>query len=193
MNRVLEKMGLPIHTPGAYAGFLGSGARALVVRALPEEWRDEVTVKSALSAFQEDYGRNWNVKTKPYAGIHELLDELVSQRIKMAVLSNKPHEITLNCVFDLLSPWEFDLVFGQRDGVPTKPDPAAALEVAQLLGLSTAEILFVGDTKIDMETARRAGCYPVGVSWGFRTVEDLMSGGARTILSNPLELLEHLG
>ncbi len=192
MNRVLEELGLPTYSPEIYAGFIGSGARALVVRTLPDEWREEATIETALDAFRADYDCNWNVKTKPYEGIPELLDELTARGIKMAVLSNKPHEITIEVVSELLPSWEFDVVFGMRDEVPPKPNPTSAHEVAQILGLPEAEILFVGDTVFDMETAIRAGMYPLGVAWGFRTVEDLESDGAEAILSHPLELLVYL-
>ena len=87
----------------------------------------------------------------------------------MAILSNKSHGFTVNCVRDLLSKWRFKAVFGLRDDVPRKPDPAGALEISRLLGVSPDRMLYLGDTAIDMQTAVSAGMFPVGALWGFRT------------------------
>jgi len=114
------------------------------------------------------------------------------KNLKLAVLSNKPDAITKDCVASLLPRWDFDVVLGQRDSVPRKPDPQGALEVSEKLGLPAHEFLYVGDTAIDMETATSAGMFPVGVLWGFRPLEELKENGARFIIKRPQELLNLL-
>jgi phosphoglycolate phosphatase len=110
----------------------------------------------------------------------------------MAVLSNKPDDFTRRVVGGLLGEWDFEVVLGAREGVPLKPNPASALEVAERLRVEPAEALYVGDTNTDMRTAEAAGMYAVGVEWGFRTPEELRASGARTVISDPLDLLELL-
>ena len=121
-----------------------------------------------------------------------MLDALIARKLKLAVLSNKPHEYTKQCVAALLPKWNFDIVLGQRNWVPRKPDPAGALEVANHLNISPSKFLYLGDTSIDMKTSVTAGMFPVGVLWGFRTAEELKESGARALISHPLEILNLL-
>lgn len=189
-NRVLAAHGYPVHPADAYRYFLGDGARALVERALPEDARSPTTIATCLAAFRADYGANWCVKTRPYPGIPELLGGLVARGIKLSVVSNKPHQNVLDLVTTLLGDWSFDQVRGQREGVPTKPDPTSTLEVAHALGLKPAEMVFLGDSGVDMLTAVAAGMYPAGALWGFREAEELLAGGAQVLLANPQAVLE---
>ena len=87
--------------------------------------------------------------------------------------------------------WRFDPVFGARDGVPSKPDPAAALETCRLWGLDPEDVLYAGDTKTDMQTARRGGMFALGVLWGFRTRQELEENGAQSVISTPEQMLEY--
>jgi phosphoglycolate phosphatase len=132
------------------------------------------------------------VKTRPYDGVPALLEGLTGQGFKMAVLSNKIDEITKESVAHLLSLWRFDTVVGQRQGVPAKPDPTAALEIAGRLGVSPAEFVYVGDSAVDMKTAVGAGMFPVGALWGFRSEDELLDGGARVLIGEPQDLLRFL-
>ena len=138
------------------------------------------------------YERNWNVKTRPYPGIPELLDALSAHGLKMAVLSNKPHDFTLKSVEGLLPAWRFDAVIGERPPIPRKPDPSSALEIANRLGVEPARFLYLGDTATDMKTANAAGMFAVGALWGFRDAEELIAGGAVKLIAKPAELLELL-
>lgn len=192
MNRVLASKGLPTHTTEQYGIFLGSGARSLVIRALPEDQRDDGTVAECLNTFRLDYQQNCTIKTAPYTGIPELLDELVTQKIMLGILTNKPQDTTAVCVRELLSRWPFEVVIGQRDGQPTKPDPSGALEAAREMGVAPEKVLYVGDTAVDMETALRAGMDPVGVAWGFREIDELVASGAHVVIHHPLELLDQI-
>jgi phosphoglycolate phosphatase len=189
MNRVLHQMGFATHSTGEYRRFVGNGALMLVKRALPQESHDEELVRSCLTAFLRDYGMNWMIRTRPYDGVSEMLDTLVESGFRMAILSNKPDEITKISVRELLSKWTFDAVIGQRDGVPLKPEPTGALEIAELLHIQPSECVYLGDSPVDMETAIAAGMLPVGVLWGFRSQEELLEGGARVLIREPTELL----
>lgn len=188
VNRVLSRNGFPTHSMDAFQRFIGDGTMTLMARALPENHRDETTVSACHGAFREDYGQNWNIHTCPYEGIAELLDVLCDQGVRRAVLSNKPHDMTLKCVDSFLGSWPFEIVFGHRPEVPQKPDPAGALEIAARMGVSPSDCMFVGDSGIDMITARHAGMLAVGACWGFRPKEELAENGADRLLRHPSDL-----
>lgn len=189
VNRVLSSHDFPTHHVDAYRYFVGDGARTLFERVLPEHDRSEELLEICLEEFREDYGQNWNVRTRPYPGIEPLLDALVARGTRLAVLSNKPHEVTLKCVEGILPRWKFEEVLGQRPGIPKKPDPAGALELVARMKLAPDAFLYLGDTATDMRTAAAAGMLAVGALWGFRTAEELASSGARHLAGHPLEVL----
>lgn len=161
----------------------------LMERILPQDRREPETIKTAMSLFDRIYGQHWHDRTAPYAGVPEMLTQLVDAGVQVAILSNKPHDFTLLCVKQLLPQWPFQPIFGQREGIAKKPDPAGAQEAAELLGCTPQEVLYVGDTSIDMHTARAAGMDPVGVLWGFRGADELKEAGAAHLISHPQELL----
>lgn len=191
MNRVLAARGLPVHPVDAYRLFVGSGARNLVLRTLPQDRAD--MAPGCLQDFLREYESNWQVKTRLYDGVADLLDALRARRIPMAVLTNKPQEFAELCMGAFLSDWDFALTLGQMPGVPVKPDPAGPRQVIRHLGVEPQEILYLGDTDVDMQTATGAGMFPVGVTWGFRSEEELKASGAAAILHHPMELLRLLG
>lgn len=188
-NRALVSQGLPAHPLDKYREFVGSGVRTLMMRALPPGRRDEATLAGCIESFRQAYARGWDGHSHPYPGIPALLNALAESRIRLAVLSNKPHHFTSLCVEKLLPEWKFDRVLGQREGIPHKPDPTGALEIAEGLGLSSPQCVYVGDSGIDMETARTAEMYAVGVTWGFRPREELLEHGAQTVIDQPGQLL----
>jgi phosphoglycolate phosphatase len=192
VNRVLSDHGFPVHPMDAYRYFVGDGSAVLMERALPESARGSAVYRQCLAAFMADYDRSWKVKSRLYDGISEMLDSLTARGIDMAILSNKSHGFTVNCVRDLLSDWRFRAVFGLRDDVPRKPDPAGALEISRLLGADPDRMLYLGDTAIDMQTAASAGMFPVGALWGFRTRQELLENGAKALIQHPRELLHLL-
>jgi len=189
-NRVLSNRGFPIHPISTYYQFIGEGVKVLFTRALPKEERSEDLINTCLKEFVEDYRRNYDVKSKPYDGIPEMLNALSERNLKLAILSNKPDPLTKDCATSLLSNWDFGVVFGQRDSVPRKPNPQAALEIAEKLTISPSNFIYLGDTAIDMKTAVSAGMFPVGVAWGFRPVKELKENGARVIIDKPIQLLD---
>ncbi|GJQ59110.1 MAG: HAD family hydrolase [Candidatus Scalindua sp. AMX11] len=189
MNRVLGQNGFPTHQTDAYRYFVGDGALELVNRALPIEKRIDSIATQCLEDFRTDYRENWKIKTAPYEGVPEMLDALKMRKVKMAILSNKPHEHTKRCVTELLPQWDFSIVLGQRNGIPRKPDPIGAFEVAEHMNIPPSEFIYLGDTDIDMKTSVTAGMFPVGALWGFRTAEELQESGAQALISHPLEIL----
>jgi phosphoglycolate phosphatase len=190
VNRVLSNKHFPTHTTSAYREFVGDGSRILIERALPESYRNADIIDACHKEYIEDYSQNYSVKTKPYDGIPHLLDKLSENGLKLAVLSNKPDAITKACVKTFLSAWDFDVVSGQRDSVPRKPDPRGALETAQKMAIPPYRFLYLGDTAIDMKTAVSAGMFPVGVLWGFRPLKELVENGARAVIEEPMALLD---
>jgi len=189
MNVVLTRMGFPTHSVAAYKYHVGDGVRELAVRVLPQDHQDEETIKKCIAAMRQEYGNRWDKKTRPYPGIPELLDALTARGIKMAVLSNKPDATTKVVVAKLLPWWRFDVVAGERAGIPRKPDPGAALSIAEQLGIAPQEWLYLGDTNTDMKTAVAARMYPVGALWGFRTADELLASGAKVLVKYPVDLL----
>jgi len=192
MNVVLRRFGFPEHPVEPYKYFVGDGVDNLVLRTLPEAHRDPATVQLCMAAMREEYARRWADKTHPYDGIPELLDALTARGIRMAVLSNKPDDFTKLCVARLLPRWRFGLVAGMRPSGPKKPDPAGARAAAEHFGLRPAEVLYLGDTNTDMQTAVAAGMFPVGALWGFRTADELVANGAKVLIEKPLDLLQLL-
>ena len=191
-NKILSERGYPIHHVDAFRYFVGDGAKMLMTRVLPEEARNETLIEECRKDFETIYRECWNRHTVPYQGIPELLNALTKRKLKLAVLSNKPHEFTVLTTDHLLQNWNFDVILGQSESVPKKPDPAGMLEICQQLRVLSEDFLYLGDTATDMKTAVAAGCYPVGVLWGFRTEKELKDNGAQAIIKKPLDALDLL-
>jgi phosphoglycolate phosphatase len=191
-NAVLRRRGHPAHPLAAYRQFVGDGVEALARRALPESHRNPETVAACaaeISAAFLDHGARM---AHPYEGIPELLERLTNRGLKMAILTNKPQAPARLMVSQRLAAWPFALVRGAREGVPKKPDPSAALAIAERLEIPPARILYLGDTAIDMQTAGSAGMFALGVLWGFRAAPELIAGGARMLVRHPADLLAWL-
>jgi phosphoglycolate phosphatase len=138
---------------------------------------------------REEYRVRNSRKTRPYPGVEEMLDALAGRGVPAAILSNKPHDSTLEVVGRFFPGRAFKVVLGARDGVPVKPDPGGAIEIAAQLGFSPADILYLGDTNTDMQTATTAGMFAVGALWGFRTAGELLAHGAKALVEHPREVL----
>ncbi|MDP1822119.1 MAG: HAD family hydrolase [Archangium sp.] len=199
MNAVLAGLSLPPHTLDAYKSFVGEGAENLARRSVRAakglDWRipsDDGLPRSIAElteSYRVEYGRLEHGGSTAYPGIDAMLDGVVASGRKMAVLSNKRDDFTRHLVTQAFGRWPFVDVRGERDGVPRKPDPTAAYELALELNVIPANIGFVGDTPIDVGTARNAGMIPIGVLWGFRTREELTQAGAKFLLEQPKDLL----
>jgi phosphoglycolate phosphatase len=192
VNKGLASLGFSQHNTEAYKTLIGEGREVLAERALPENRRDIDTVHKLLACINAEYSIHWADNTYPYPGVPALLDALTANGIKMAVLSNKADDLTKMSVSKMLACWRFALVAGARPSLPNKPDPTTALQIAKQLGISPSQFLYLGDSGIDMETANRAGMYPVGALWGFRSADELLAAGAKALIKHPLELLDYL-
>ncbi|HER09373.1 MAG TPA: HAD family hydrolase [Bacteroides sp.] len=187
-NAMLDHYGLPHHRISEYVQWVGSGVVKFIERALNNAC-DPDQVQACVATFREIYSRNLHNKSRIFDGVPAVLDELTEKGIRLSVLSNKPDHLTRQVVRHFLSPWPFHPVLGQRDEVPRKPDPAAALEIADLMNLETHRIMFVGDSDNDFDTALAAGMVPVGVTWGYGRKEDDLRQGEVTWIDHPRELL----
>ena len=193
LNQTLVARGFPTHSLDAYRQMIGEGVEQLVRRALPDDAQE--LLSDVIVEYRAHYAGCLSENTRAYPGIEGLLAGLKRHAIHMSVLSNKRNDFTVALVKSLFPDIAFVGVRGERAGVARKPSPAVALELAQGMGVSPEECLFVGDTKIDMLTAVAAGMGPVGVRWGFRSEAELWAHGARWVLSHPDELfpLLHIG
>lgn len=189
MNRVLAAEGAPGHDYEAYRYLVGRGLWNLAEQALPPGLRDAVTVERCYERMLADYSAHSLVKTRPYDGVREVLRALGELRLPLAVFSNKSHDLTRRIVETLLGQALFAEVRGAQPGIPLKPDPAVALELAAGLGVEPGLVAYVGDSSVDMQTAVAAGMPAVGVSWGFRTAAELREHGAAVVIDRPDELL----
>jgi len=193
MNAALGSMGYPGRSVAECKKLVGDGLDTYVRRAMPQGAADDPQAAARLKALMRaEYKVRQDHKTKPFVGIEGMLAAVVRLDIPMAVLSNKPHDSTLAVMKRYFPQVDFRVIFGARDGVPVKPDPASALEIARLMNVPPAETAYVGDTNTDMRTAVAAGMFPVGALWGFRTAEELLANGARALVEKPADLLEIL-
>jgi phosphoglycolate phosphatase len=188
-NAMFIRNGLPTHGVDYYLKWIGSGAVRFIEQALGRPVESEELMRY-VADFKETYSQNLNKRTTIYDGIPEVLDHMVERGIRMAVLSNKPHLMTVQVTGHYLSAWPFKPVFGQRDEVPRKPDPAAAYEIAGIMELEPRELLFVGDSENDIQTAVAAGMIPVGVNWGYGQPDISRVRSRAWQIDKPVELLD---
>lgn len=187
-NYVLEKFGkkpIPLEN---YRYLVGEGALKLMQDILPDA--SEEDVKKALGMYEKHYATQYDKNTKLYDGISKLLTFLQKRGFKLAILSNKPNSFTKLCAVKYLRNWTFEAVYGIREGIPRKPDPKGVQEIMKELQIEPRECMFVGDTKIDMLTAKNAGIDSIGVLWGFRDRRELEENGANYIVNTPLSAIK---
>jgi phosphoglycolate phosphatase len=187
LNQALGSLQLPLHSLQAVRGFIGNGARVLASRAAPAGAADAL-IAGIEQAFKADYDLTWPGGTAAYPGVSGVLLELQGRGIPLAVLSNKPHAFTTAMVSALFPEVAFAAVLGQRSGMPHKPDPAGAFEIAALLGLSPQACTVIGDSTMDLETARRSGMRAVAVTWGYHNREALLAALPDAVIDAPEEL-----
>ena len=188
LNIVLERKGLPKHSLDAYRHFVGNGMAKLVQRALGEEYSsyyDEV-----YDEFLNEYEKRFDEKSRPYEGVLESLETLKERDVKMAICTNKKQAYTNQIIRKFFSSTDFIEVVGDRDDGHRKPSPYYPLQIAEAMNQPVEKIYFVGDSDVDMQTAKNAGMIAVGVSWGFRGRKELEAAGADIVIDHPLELCE---
>jgi phosphoglycolate phosphatase len=188
MNSVLEKHGFPQHSIDAYKYFVGEGMEILVRKSIPPYVCTDDLVELLFKEMKQTYRNRWNLKTKPYDGITDVLLSIKHDGLRIGVLSNKIHDVTCETVHYFFKQIVFDTIIGHRD-FKRKPSPEAAIFIANQWGEIPERILYVGDSMVDMQTAINASMVPAGVLWGFRDKKELLENGARYILDKPLDIL----
>ena len=186
-NYALRMMGFSEHALSTYNYMVGNGVRKLIQRAEPDA--DEETVDKLLSIFREYYDQHCTDETLPYPGIPELLRELTDRQIAIGVASNKYEAAVEKIVKHYFPDIPFVALLGQNEDRPTKPDPSIVFALLNEYPTPKRDILYVGDSAVDMETARRACVESVGVTWGFRPVSELRKAYADHIVNRPSEIL----
>ncbi|MCH4156142.1 MAG: HAD family hydrolase [Muribaculaceae bacterium] len=189
-NYALQTNGFPTHGIAVYPFFVGNGVRKLIERTLPEDNRDTETVEHLLKDFKTYYNEHNTDFTKPYAGIPELLHSLTDKGVRLAVASNKYQLATSKIVSHFFPDIDFVAVVGHNEGYPTKPDPSIVFEILGKAQVAKAKTVYIGDSGIDMETARRACIDSIGVTWGFRSEKELIKSYAVRIVHSPSEILD---
>ena len=192
VNIVLEKYNFPLHSIEEYKYFLGKGIIVLCKKAFPKDISTK-QFQQYLKEVEEVYKVRQTLKTSPFDEIREMLEGLNNLGIKIAVLSNKPHEFTKTTVEHYFPNIKFEVVYGARDGFERKPSPNSALEIAKIMNLKPEELYFVGDSETDIKTGINANIQPIGVEWGYRKVSELEESGAHNIISKPSDIFKYLG
>jgi phosphoglycolate phosphatase len=186
-NDVCRQNGWPQHTVETYRRLVGHGIPDLVEKLSPEDCRSPLLLAATLEQFSRYYGAHSMDRTVPYAGIPELLAELKEREVRLAVCSNKADEFSQAIVAHYF-PGLFDMVRGKLPGVPGKPDPAAVRDILTALGADADRTLYVGDSAVDMQTARNAGLAACGVTWGYRPREELAAEGPQFLADTAAQL-----
>lgn len=191
VNFALNKLNFEIHPLSSYEKFIGNGVNKLLKRAMPKEFKDDENVFIELkNIFLKYYDENLVVHTKPYDGIYDVLKYYKNRDIKLAVASNKYHKATVKIVNTLFADFDFEFVFGQRDSVPTKPNPAVINEIITLSKVDKSEVLFIGDSLVDVETGNNANVDVCAVTWGYEDREKLLSSNATFFAEEVGDLLK---
>lgn len=188
-NHALGKAGLPTHPRQAYPRFVGNGVRKLIERTLPESMRTPGNVDNLLCDFKEYYDTHLTDFTEPYPGIPELLHDLSGRGVRLAVASNKYQRAVERLIGHFFPGIPWAAVEGQKEGIPVKPDPSVVFDILAQSPAPKADVLYVGDSGVDMETARRACVESCGVTWGFRPLDELLSNHADHIAGSTSQLL----
>lgn len=192
-DRAFAPFGIGPYSIKEYCYFIGDGAANLIKRGLAAGGdTDLIHFEEAFALYKEIFRENCMYEVKPYEGIVELIQKLKEKGLAIAVLSNKPHAQTINVVETLFGKDCFDMIQGQQEGLPIKPDPQGVFRICEKWQISPGEILYLGDTATDMKTGKGAGAFTVGALWGFREREELEESHADAIIAHPLELLRYI-
>lgn len=188
-NHALKQCGYPEHAITSYKFMVGNGIGKLLERAIPDDARTPGNVAKLRACFTDYYDRHNTDLTLPYPGIPELLEQLDSMGIKLAVASNKYQSAVTKLITHYFPHLPWAAIHGNRDGIPVKPDPSIVFDILGHAPTPKRDVLYVGDSGVDMETARRACVESAGVTWGFRPESELLEYHAEHIVHQPDELL----
>lgn len=192
-NYALEKNGFPTHHLSSYNHFVGNGITRLIERVLPAESRDEATITRLRADFIAYYNEHLTDTTTPYPGIEDMLRDLQAAGVKMAVATNKYQSAATTLILHFFPYISWVLIAGQTEGCPVKPDPSVVFRILGEYPTPKSEVMMVGDSGVDIETARRACIESTGVSWGFRSVAELTEAYADHIIDAPDQLVTLIG
>lgn len=187
-NHALGIFGYPTHSVEKIGTFIGNGINKLFERALPEGHKTEEEVLAIRREFIPYYNAHGTEKTKRFDGMKELLDQISAAGIKIAVASNKYNQATLALVKHFYPDTDFCAILGQREGIPVKPDPTIVREICSIAGTAPDEVLYIGDSGVDMQTAINASVTAVGVTWGCRPRSELAKFSPAYIVDKPCEI-----
>jgi len=187
VNMALEEFGFPKKTYAEVTAAIGRGSKKLIEDVTPEGTPAEIQ-KAVLARYIEIYRENLDVKSHAYEGMYESVRDLQEKGIKLAVNSNKPDDMTKRLIYKCYPDISFVAVYGSREGVLNKPDPSTANEIAAMMGLDNSEIMYVGDSDVDIRTAKNAHMVSCGCLWGYRDLKNLKDAGADYIVSKPEEI-----
>ena len=190
VNYIMNQFGYPERTLAEVRSFVGNGIRKLIERSAPQDTPAE-EIDRMFELFKEYYGAHCADKTKPYDGIMMLLEKLQEQGVKLAVVSNKA-DYAVKALCEQYFPGCFDEAVGERAGIARKPAPDTVNEVLKNLQMEKKQAVYIGDSEVDVQTAKNAGMECIAVDWGFRNREILKEAGAETIVSTPAELLKYM-
>ncbi len=192
-NLALADVGLPPFDIDRYRYFVGDGAAELVKRALIADGDKELVLFDKMSeSYRKHFEKYVNYEVRSYEGIRELLHALKEKGILLAVNSNKPQDRTVNVIEKNFGKGTFDILVGQSEERARKPAPDGVFYIMERLGLMKDEVIYLGDTCVDMKTGRSAGVFTIGALWGFRDRQELEENHADAIIEHPMELLEYL-
>ncbi len=190
-NLVLQKYGFSTYETAAYKKMVGNGIHKLMERALPQGTEKKL-IDKAFDEFLAFYAEHQFDYTAPYEGIREMLELLKKRQIKLAICTNKEEKAAQKIVERFFGRDYFFAISGDKPGFLPKPDPKKVLSIAAQMNLSPEEIIYVGDSDVDMKTGLNAKMLPVGVLWGFRSREELLANGAAILLEKPSEMLQKI-
>ena len=191
-NQALKESGYPTHPIQDFKDFIGDGVFKCAERALPANARRPTTIDALVALERRLYEMFWRREIAIYDGIPELLAALRAQNVPTAVLTNKDQDAANDCLIECFPQHSFDCVLGYTGAYPHKPDPACGAAVIKALDLRPDQLMMVGDTPVDLATARACGLFAVGVSWGFRTRETLIAAGLDVLIEHPSEILQYV-
>lgn len=193
VNLTLEEMGYPALERSKCRAFVGNGSRVLIEKALKASGDTNLSrIEEGMEVYDRVFDANCTYHVTPYDGIVELLQALKEKGMKLTVLSNKPHRQAVHVVEEVFGKEMFDWVQGQQEGIPRKPDPYAAIQIAEKFGVKPEESVYIGDSEVDVATGTAARMKTLGVTWGFRSVEQLKEAGATILLDRPVQILEEI-
>lgn len=193
VQKTLAEMGLSKITKEQCRQFVGNGARCLIDQAIRAAGdSDGERLDEAMKVYGRIFAKNCTYHVTLYEGIAEMVEALQDRGMKLGVLSNKPHAQTYQIVMELFGEGAFDCISGQQEHIKRKPDPEGVFRILKELDVSPEECLYVGDSEVDIETGKKGDIKTVGVTWGFRTKEELETAGAEHLIHHPMKLLQFI-